>query len=88
MLSPLLFSVFFAAARHAVLVHPSEDPEILWYLVHLEGDLEEDGVGASADLLTCVRRYVWGMLYAGDVGIVSKSAEGLAKMMAVILMPR
>ena len=27
----------------------------------------------------------WGMLYADDGGIVSKSAEGLAKMMIVIV---
>ena len=27
---------------------------------------------------------IWGMLYADDVGIVSKSAEGLAKLRAVI----
>ena len=34
--------------------------------------------------MACARRAVWGMLYANDAGIVSKSAEGLAKMMAVI----
>ena len=28
---------------------------------------------------------VWGMLYADDAGIVSKSAEGPAKMMTVIV---
>ena len=32
-----------------------------------------------------MRRAVWGMLYADDAGIVSKSAEGLAKMMTVIV---
>ena len=30
-----------------------------------------------------MRRAVWGMMYANDAGIVSKSAEGLAKMKAV-----
>ena len=30
-------------------------------------------------------RAVWGMLYADDAGIVSKSAEGLAKMITVIV---
>ena len=35
--------------------------------------------------LACARRAVWGMLYADDAGIVSKSAEGLAKMMTVIV---
>ena len=33
----------------------------------------------------CVRKAVWGMLYADDAVIVSKSAEGLAKMMTVIV---
>ena len=34
--------------------------------------------------LACVRRAVWGVLYADDAGIVSKPAEELAEMMAVI----
>ena len=42
-------------------------------------------VGVNSDPLTCVRRAVRGMLYAHDAGIVSKSAEGLAKMMTVIV---
>ena len=33
--------------------------------------------------MACVRRAVWGMLYADDAGIVSRSTEGLSKMMAV-----
>ena len=35
--------------------------------------------------MACVRRAVWGMLYANDAGIVSKPAEGLAKTMIVIV---
>ena len=54
-------------------------------LVHLEEDLEENAAGVSSDPLACSRRDVWGMLYADDAGIVSKSAEGLAKMMTVIV---
>ena len=46
-------------------------------LVHLEEDLEENAAGVSSNPLACVRRAVWGMLYADDAGIVSKSAEGL-----------
>ena len=82
-LSPLLFNVFFAVAIHAVLVRFSEDPGILRDLVHHEEDLGEDG--AKVEPLACVRRSVWGMRYADDSGIVSKSAEGLAKMMTVIV---
>ena len=42
-LSPFLFSVFFAAAVYAILVRFGEDPDILKDLVHLEEDLGEDG---------------------------------------------
>ena len=42
-------------------------------------------MGVNSDPLTCVRRVVWGMQYADDAGIVSKSAKGLAKVMTVIV---
>ena len=83
-LSPLLFNIF-AAVIHAVLVRFSEENDIARDLVHLEEDLEEDGVGVNADPLTRVLSAVWGMLYADDAGIVSKSAEGIAKMMTTIV---
>ena len=35
--------------------------------------------------MACVRRAVWGMLFADDAGIVSRLAEGLAKLMTVIV---
>ena len=35
--------------------------------------------------MACVRREVWGMLFADDAGIVSRLAEGLAKLMTVIV---
>ena len=73
MLSPLLSKIFFAAVIHAVVVRFSDHPDIVRDLVHLEKNLEED-VGVNSDPLTCVRRAVWGMLYADDAGIVSKSA--------------
>jgi hypothetical protein len=80
-LSPLLFNVFFAAAIHVVLVRFSEDTEIVRDLVHLE-----EGVVVGNEVpMACVRRAMWGMLYADDAGIVSRSAEGLSKMMTVIV---
>ena len=81
-LSPRLLNAFFAAAIHAVLVRSSEDPDILRDLVCLEEDLGENGV--EVDPLARVRRSVWGMLYADDAGIVSKSAEGLTKMIVIV----
>ena len=59
---------------HAVVVRFSEDPDIVRDLVHLEEDLAENAAGVSSNPLACVRRAVWGMLYADDAGIVSKSA--------------
>ena len=52
-------------------------------LIHLEEALGEDGV--KVEPLARVRRSVWGMLYADDASIVSKSAECLAKMITVIV---
>ena len=83
-LSPLLFDIF-DAVTHAVVVRFSENPDIVRDLIHLEGDVEENSAGESSDPLVCVRRAVWGMLYADDAGIVSKSAESLAKMMTIIV---
>ncbi|CAB1102654.1 unnamed protein product [Ectocarpus sp. CCAP 1310/34] len=80
-LSPLLFSIFFAAVIEVVTIRFSEDDIILENLVYLE---EETGAGASTPL-DRVRRAVWGMLYADDAGVVLRSAEGLARMMTVIV---
>ena len=79
-LSPLLFDMFFAAAIEVVLVRFSEDDTILNDLVYLE---EEAGVGAGTPL-ECARRAVWGMLYTDDAGVVSRSQEGLTRMMTHI----
>ena len=81
MLSSLLFNIFFAAAIEAVLVRFSEDETILKMLVYLE---EEAGVGAGTRLER-VRRAVWGILYADDAGVVSRSQEGLTRMMTIIV---
>ena len=80
-LSPLLFNVFFAAVLHIVLLRFSEDEGIMANLVHLE----EDGVNGETEPMDRVRKAVWGMLYADDAGVVSKSPEGLTKMMTVIV---
>ena len=76
-LSPLLFNMFFEAALHVILVRFSKDEGIVENLVHLD----DDGAGTVGEPLACVRRAVGGMLCAVDAGIVSKSAERLAKMM-------
>ena len=80
-LSPLLFNIFFAAAIEIVLVRFSEDDTILKDLVYLE---EGAGVGAETPLERA-RRAVWEMFYADDASVVSRSQEGLARMMTTIV---
>ena len=80
-LSPLLFNIFFAATIEVVLVRFSEDDMILKDLVYLE---EEAGVGALTPLERA-RRAVWGILFAYDAGVVSRSQEGLTRMTTTIV---
>ena len=81
-LSPLLFSIFFAAVLTVVLQRFSEDTVILAELVRLK----EPPTSMEPELaMDYVRRAVWGMLYADDACIVSRSPQGLAKMMEVIV---
>ena len=82
MLSPLLFNIFFAVVLNVVLQRFSEDPAIPAELVHLKEPSTSMGPDPAMDY---VRRAVWGMLYADDACIVSRSPQGLAKMMEVIV---
>ena len=81
-LSPLLFNIFFAAVLNVILKRFSEEPAILAELVHLKEPSPSMGPEPAMDY---VRRAVWGMLFADDACIVSRSPQGLAKMMEVIL---
>ena len=81
-LSPLLFNIFFAAVFTVVLQRFSEDTVILAELVHLKGPPTSMGSEPAIDY---VCRVVWDMLYAHDACIVSRSPQGLAKMMAAIV---
>ena len=79
---PLLFNIFFAAILRVALQRFSEDADILADLVHLK---EQSGKVGPETALECVRRAVWGMLYADDACIVSQLPRGLELMMAVIV---
>ena len=81
-LSPILFDIFFAAVLNVVLQRFSEDPAILAELVYLK---EPSTSIEPEPAMDYVRRAVWGMLYADDACIVSRSPQGLAKMMEVIV---
>ena len=77
-LSPLLFNIFFAVVLNVVLQRFSKNPAILPEQVHLNEPSTSKGSEPAMDY---VRRAVWGMLYADDACIVSRSPQGLAKMM-------
>ena len=80
-LSPQLFNIFSATVLTVVLQRFSEDPAILADLVHLKEPPTSMGPEPAMDY---VRRAVWDILYADDACIVSRSSQGLAKMMDVI----
>ena len=76
-LSPLLFNIFFAAVIIVVLQGFAKDPLIVSDLVHRDDATKgEDGRPRKEGALGMVRRAVWGMLYADDVGVVSTSPRG------------
>ena len=76
MSSPLLFYIFFVAVLNVVLQRFSEDPAIPADLVHLKGPSTSMGPEPAMDYF---RRAVWGMLYADDACIVSRSPQGLVR---------
>ena len=78
-----LFKMFFAAALHVVLIRFSEDEGIVHNLSIVIVVLDDDTACREEEPLARVRRSVWGVLYADDAGIVSTSADELAKMMTV-----
>ena len=82
MLSPLLFNVFFAAILLVALERFSKDAGIFAALIRLQ---EQPSKVDPETALGCVRRAIWGMLYADDACIVSRSPRGLGRMMAVFV---
>ena len=79
---PLLHNIFFTTVLNVVLQRFSEDPAILAELVHLKKPSKSMGPEPAIEH---VRRAVWGMLYADDACIVSRSPQGLAKIIKVIV---
>ncbi|CAB1104405.1 unnamed protein product [Ectocarpus sp. CCAP 1310/34] len=83
-LSPLLFNIFFAEVLEVVVIRFSEDDVVLRSLVCLE-EGKTEAEGGEETPLDRVRRAVWGMLYDDDADVVSRFAEGLARMMTIIV---
>ena len=80
--SPLLLNIFFAAVLTVVLQRLSKDTVIHAELVYVK-ELTT-AIGAEP-AMAYVRRAVWGMLYEEDACIVSRSPQGLAKIMEVMI---
>ena len=70
------------AALLVALQRFSEDPDILADLVHIQ---EQPAKVGPETAMEYVRRVVWGMLYADDAYIVSRSPQGLERMMATLV---
>ena len=81
-LSPLLFNVFFAAVLRIALERFSRNTDILGDLVHLDESPKGMVSETALDVGMCA---VWGMLYADDGCIVSRSPRGTAKTMSVFV---
>ncbi|CAB1120646.1 unnamed protein product [Ectocarpus sp. CCAP 1310/34] len=82
--SPLLFNIFFAEVLEVVVIRFSKDDVVLRSLVRLE-EGKTEARGGEETPLDRVRWTIWGMLHAHDAGVVSRSAEGLARMMTIIV---
>ena len=70
-LSPLLFNVFIAAVLIVVLQKFNEDVDVLAELTHPQEQPRETRPESPTD---CVRRDVWGMLYA-DLDHTSRTLQ-------------
>ena len=81
-LSPLLSNVFFAAIILVVQERFSNDADILADIIHLQ---EQPSKFGPATALECVRRAIWGVLFADYACIVSRSPRGLGWMMAIFV---
>ena len=84
-LAPMLFNMFFAAAVLSVTEkHFTADASTIdSSMVQLQR--KENGRRGGGNGPEEEARTLWGMLYADDAGIASRSPEGLEKMMTVIV---
>ena len=87
-LAPLLFNMYFTAVLHVAEKRFLADAAITDNMVQLQRKEEGEkkvtsrtGKEKEGD----EAQRLWGMLYADDAGIVSRSSEGLERMMTVIV---
>ena len=84
-LTPLPFNIFFAAVINVASMYFKADEGIMDALVHLRKKRGAGGRGEATAGETVLATPLWGMLYADDAGIVSRSPDQLRKMMEVIV---
>ena len=93
MLAPLLFNMFFTAVLRVAEKRILADAAITDNMVQLQRKEKDEKKGTSRTGKVDGRRgkeggkvqRVWGMLYADDAGIVSRSSERLERMTTVIV---
>ena len=76
--APLLFNIFFAAMLRVSVAELATDSE-------LAEDMVKIGRGGGKTDVAAVVEEAWGLIYANDAGIASRSAAGLEKTMSVIV---
>ena len=83
-LAPLPFNIF-AAVINVASTRFKAGKDIVDALVHLRKKRGAGGRGGATAGESVLATPLWGMPYAEDVGVVSRSPEQLGKMMGVIV---
>ena len=84
-LAHFLFNIFFAAVIKVASTRFRADEGIMDALVHLRKKRGAGGRGEATAGESVLATPLWGMLYADDAEVVSRSPEQLNKMMEVIV---
>ena len=79
MLAPLLFNIFFAGDINVASTRFKADEGIMDALVHLRKKRGAGGRGEATVGESVLATPLWGMLYADDAGVVSRSPEQLRR---------
>ena len=84
-LAPLLFNILFAVVINVASTHFKADEGVMDALVHLRKKKGAGGLGEATAGESVLATPLWGILYADDAGVFSRSPEQLRKMMEVIV---
>ena len=84
-LVPLLFKIFFATVLNVASTRFKADKGIMDTLVHLRKKRGAGGRGKATAGESVIVTPLWGMHYADDARVISRSPEQLRKMMGVIV---